>query len=140
MYSTEIESVTSVSVKTFVLIALALGVGFAWHSRCFAIFDGIKLWHILLQAISLLLYCFVRSELFVVWLLIRAVWLSGPMTGHFLLSLCAGVGKCKARCQRNWPMDLESSRWCSTPLITLQLLGLIYQESLKGGVKMIINC
>ena len=135
----QVEAVTSGYVKkSTVLTALTLGIGVSVALAMVKILvPGLKLWHYLLPgyAISLALTFFV-PKLFVGVAFDSGGVASGPMTATFILAFAQGV----AEAVEGADVLLDGfgiiALVALTPLITLQILGLIYQiKSRKGGLE-----
>ena len=135
----QIQDVTSGYVrKKTVLGALSLGIGLAVALSMLRIMTpGLHLWHFLLPgyALSLLLMCVVPN-LFVGIAFDSGGVASGPMTATFILAFAQGA----AQAIRGADVLVDGfgviAMVAMTPLITLQLLGLIYKiKSRKGGVR-----
>jgi hypothetical protein len=134
----QIEEVTSGSVKRkAVLGALSIGVGFSVAlSMIRILIPGVQLWHYLLPGyvISIIMTYFV-PKLFVGIAFDSGGVASGPMTATFILALAQGAAE-----------QIEGANVlidgfgiiamvALTPLITLQILGLIFKiKSKKGGL------
>ena len=128
----QIEDVTSGYVKKRVVFgALTIGVGLAVAlSMVRIIVPGIKLWHILLPGfiISIAMSFFVK-KLFVGIAFDSGGVASGPMTATFILAFSQGV----ASVHSGSGVDALSNAFgmialvAMTPIITLQVLGLIFQ-------------
>lgn len=135
----QIEDVTSGYVKkNIVLVALSIGVGFAIAlSMIRIIIPEIQLWHYLLPGyIIALLLTFFAPKLFVGIAFDSGGVASGPMTATFILAFAQGAAD---RIEgANVLVDGFGviSMVALTPLITLQVLGIIYKmKSRKGGLK-----
>lgn len=126
----EIDDITGGSVpKRFVLIALALGKGLAIALALFRILTpGVELWHILLPGylIALALSPF-SPKLFVGIAYDSGGVAAGPMTATFILAFTQGA----AGAAGDGNILLNGfgliSMVALMPLITLQILGLIYK-------------
>ena len=126
----QIEEVTSGSVKRRVVFgALTIGVGLAVAlSMLRIVVPGIQLWHILLPGfvISIVMSFFVR-KLFVGIAFDSGGVASGPMTATFILAFSQGVASVYS------DQDVLINAFgmialvAMTPIITLQVLGLIFQ-------------
>jgi hypothetical protein len=134
----QIESVTSGYIKRkTVLISLSIGVAFAVGLAMLRIvIPGIQLWHYLLPGfvISLVLTFFV-PRIFVGIAFDSGGVASGPMTATFVLAFAQGASD--AIEHSNILIDSFGviSMVAMTPLIALQVLGLIYKlKSQKSGV------
>ena len=135
----QIEDVTSGYIKRkTVLVTLSIGVAFAVGLSMLRIaVPGIQLWHYLLPgfAISLALTFFV-PKIFVGIAFDSGGVASGPMTATFVLALAQGASN--ATEHSNILVDSFGviSMVAMTPLIALQVLGLIYKiKSRKAEVK-----
>ncbi len=135
----QIQNVTSgyVQRKT-VLGALSLGIGLAVGLSMLRIMTPwLHLWHFLLPgyALSLLLMRIVPS-LFVGIAFDSGGVASGPMTATFVLAFAQGAAKAVSGADVLVDGFGIIAMVAMTPLITLQLLGLIYKiKSRKGGVQ-----
>lgn len=134
----QVENVTSGSVKRkVILIALSAGVGVAVALSVLRVLvPGIKLWHYLLPGYILaLILSFFTPDLFVGIAFDSGGVASGPMTATFILAFIQGAAQ-----------SIESANVlidgfgmiamvALAPLITLQILGLIYKaKTAKEGV------
>ena len=136
--TTQIENVTSGYVKRrIVLFALSLGVGCAVaFSMVRIVIPGVQLWHFLLPGyIISVAISYVVPSLFVGIAFDAGGVASGPMTATFILAFAQGV----AEATENANVLIDGfgviAMVALTPLITLQLLGLIYKiKSQKEGV------
>ena len=135
----QIEDVTSGYVKKrTVLAALSIGIGFSVAlSMLRIIVPGLELWHILLPgyAISIILSYIVPS-LFVGIAFDSGGVASGPMTATFILAFAHGA----ANAIEGADVLIDGfgiiALVALTPLITLQLLGLIYKiQTKKKGIE-----
>ncbi len=131
----QIEDVTSGSVKRrLVLIALSVGVGLAVALSMLRIFvPGIQLWHYLLPGyIIALALAFLGPKLFVGIAFDSGGVASGPMTATFILAFGQGAASAGGA-------DMLADGFgiialvALTPLVTIQILGLIYSRKLKKG-------
>jgi hypothetical protein len=134
----EIENVTSGYVKrNIVLIALSIGVGFAVSlSMVRILVPDIQLWHYLLPGyiISIVLAYFV-PRLFVGIAFDSGGVASGPMTATFILAFAQGVAMATEGADVLVDGFGMIAMVALTPLIALQILGLIFQvRSQKEGV------
>jgi hypothetical protein len=135
----QIEDVTSGYVKRrTVLVALSIGVGLSVAlSMVRILIPGLKLWHYLLPGyvISLAL-TFLVPKLFVGIAFDSGGVASGPMTATFILAFAQGA----ADAIEGADVLLDGfgiiAMVAMTPLIALQILGLIYKiKSRKGGLE-----
>jgi len=133
----QIEEVTSGSVKRrLVLIALSVGVGAAVALSMLRIFiPAIQLWHYLLPGyIIALVLALLGPKLFVGIAFDSGGVASGPMTATFILAFAQGAASVGGA-------DMLADGFgiiamvALTPLITIQILGLIYNRKLKKGKK-----
>ena len=135
----QIEDVTSGYVKrSSVMISLSIGVGVAVALSVIRILvPSIKLWHYLLPGyiISLALsYCV--PNLFVGMAFDSGGVASGPMTATFILAFAQGIAEYIEHANVLIDGFGVIAMVAMTPLIALQILGLIYQiKSKKGGVE-----
>ncbi|MCM0650217.1 DUF1538 domain-containing protein [Clostridium swellfunianum] len=135
----QIEDVTSGYVKRkAVLIPLSIGVGFAVALSVIRIIvPEIQLWHYLLPGyiISIIMSFFV-PKLFVGIAFDAGGVATGPMTATFILAFTQGIAE-----KIEWASVLRDgfgmiSMVALTPIITLQILGLIFKiKSKKGGIE-----
>jgi len=131
----QIEDVTSGSVKRrLVLLALSIGVGAAVALSMLRIFiPEIQLWHYLLPGyIIALALALLGPKLFVGIAFDSGGVASGPMTATFILAFAqgaAGAGGADMLVDGFGIIALVAL----TPLITIQVLGLIYSRKLKKG-------
>ena len=127
----EIEDVTSGSVKRrFVLIALCAGVGAAVAlSMVRILITEIQLWHYLLPGyIIALTLAFIGPKLFVGIAFDSGGVASGPMTATFILAFAQGAAQAKEGADVLADGFGIIAMVALTPLITLQILGLIYKR------------
>jgi hypothetical protein len=135
----QIEEVTGGYVKRkAVLISLSIGVGFAVALSVIRIIvPEIQLWHYLLPGyiIAIALSYFV-PKLFVGIAFDAGGVATGPMTATFILAFTQGAAE-----SIEWASVLKDgfgmiSMVALTPIITLQILGLIFKiKSQKGGIE-----
>ncbi len=133
--TTQIEEVTSGSIKRMIVLpTLSIGVGIAIGlSMVRIIIPGVELWHYLLPGyiIALILTYFV-PRVFVGIAFDSGGVASGPMTATFILAFAQGVAGEENLIEGFGMIAMVAM----TPLIALQLLGLIYKIKLrKGGLK-----
>ena len=132
----QIEDVTSGYIKKkTVLATLSVGVAFAVGLSMLRIaVPGIQLWHYLLPgfAISLALTFFV-PKIFVGIAFDSGGVASGPMTATFVLALAEGASDATAGSNILVDSFGVISMVAMTPLIALQILGLIYKAKTKKG-------
>lgn len=135
----QIEDVTSGYVKRkVVLLALSIGVGFSVAlSMLRILIPEVKLWHYLLVGylISIIL-SYLVPKLFVGIAFDSGGVASGPMTATFILAFAQGAA------EKIEGADVLIDGFgiialvALTPLITLQIVGLIYKlKSGKGGIE-----
>lgn len=134
----QIEDVTSGYVKRkVVLLALSIGVGFAMALSMLRILvPGIQLWHYLLPGyiISIAMSYFV-PKLFVGIAFDSGGVASGPMTATFLLAFAQGAAESIEGANVLIDGFGMIAMVALTPLIALQVLGLIFKlRSAKGGI------
>ncbi len=135
----QIENVTSGYVKRkTVLLALSIGVGISVAlSMIRILIPDLKLWHYLLPGyIIALALTYLVPKLFVGIAFDSGGVASGPMTATFILAFAQGA----AHAIEGADVLLDGfgiiAMVALTPLITLQILGLIYKvKSRKGGVE-----
>ncbi len=130
----QVEEVTSGSVKrSFVFSALCIGVGFAvLLSMLRILIPELMLWHILLPGylISIAL-SFIGPKLFVGIAFDAGGVATGPMTATFILAFAQGAANAIESADVLVDGFGIIALVALTPIITLQLLGLIYQYKLK---------
>ncbi len=135
----QIENVTSGSVRRItVLIALAAGVAVSVAlSMVRILVPGLRLWHILLPGYALAVgLTYVVPKLFVGIAFDSGGVASGPMTAVFILAFAQGA----AQSMEGADVLLDGfgviAMVALTPLITLQVLGLLYRrKTRKGGLR-----
>jgi len=135
----QIENVTGGYVKRkTVLAALSIGVGFSVAlSMVRILIPELKLWHYLLPGyIIAIALTYLAPKLFTGIAFDSGGVASGPMTATFILAFAQGA----AESIEGADVLLDGfgiiSMVALTPLITLQMLGLIYKiKSRKGGIK-----
>ncbi len=135
----EIEDVTSGYVKRrAVLVALSIGIGFSVAMSLLRILvPGIQLWHYLLPGyiISIIMTFFVPT-LFVGVAFDSGGVASGPMTATFILAFAQGAAESIEGANVLIDGFGIIAMVALTPLITLQILGLIFKaKSKKGGLE-----
>ena len=135
----QVEDVTSGYVKRrAVLISLSFGVGFAIAlSMIRILIPGLKLWHYLLPGyiISIIMTYFV-PKLFVGIAFDSGGVASGPMTATFILAFAQGAAEAIEGADVLLDGFGVISMVALTPLIALQVLGLVFKvKSKKGGLK-----
>lgn len=135
----QVEDVTSGYVKRkVVLFALSIGVGIAIAlSMIRIIIPEVQLWHYLLPGyvIAIIMSYFV-PKLFVGIAFDSGGVASGPMTATFILAFAQGVAEAIEGADVLREGFGMISMVALTPLITLQILGLIFKiKSAKGGIK-----
>ncbi len=132
----QIEDVTSGSVKRpFVLIALAAGVGLALALTTIRILvPEVQLWHYLLPGyIIAVALSFIGPKLFVGIAFDSGGVASGPMTATFILAFTQGAANATATADVLIDGFGTIALVALTPLITLQILGLIYRRKTVKG-------
>jgi len=135
----QIEDVTSGYVKrSVVMVALSIGIGFSVALSVLRILiPEIQLWHYLLPGyiISILMTYFV-PKLFVGIAFDSGGVASGPMTATFILAFAQGAAESIEGANVLVDGFGIISMVALTPLITLQILGLIFKaKSRKGGLE-----
>ncbi|KPU42329.1 hypothetical protein OXPF_41140 [Oxobacter pfennigii] len=137
----QVENVTSGHIKRkVILLTLSIGVAFAVALSMLRIMvPGIKLWHYLLPGylISLIMSYFV-PKVFVGIAFDSGGVASGPMTATFILAFAQGAAESIEGA--NVLVDAFGiiALVALTPLIAIQVLGLIYKlKAYKGGVQSI---
>jgi len=127
----QIDEVTSGSVRRgFVLIALAVGVGLSLVLTAIRIIvPDVQLWHILLPgyiiAVALMYF---GPKLFIGIAFDSGGVASGPMTATFILAFTQGAASATAGADVLIDGFGTIALVALTPLITLQILGLIYRR------------
>ncbi|MFC5465016.1 DUF1538 domain-containing protein [Lederbergia graminis] len=135
----QIEDVTSGYVKrSIVMIALSIGVGFAvLLSMLRIIIPDLQLWHLLLPgyAIAIAMTYFV-PKLFVGIAFDSGGVASGPMTATFILAFVQGAAEAIEGANVLVDGFGMIAMVALTPLIALQVLGVIFKlKSKKGGLE-----
>ena len=137
--TTQIEDVTSGYVKRkVVLIALSIGVGFAVGLSILRIITpSIQLWHYLLPGFLIAVaLTYSVPELFVGISFDAGGVASGPMAATFILAFAQGVAEATPGANVLTDGFGVIAMVALTPLIALQLLGLIFKvKAKKGGVE-----
>jgi hypothetical protein len=135
----QIEDVTSGYVKTkVVLFALSVGVGFAVAlSMIRIIVPSVQLWHYLLPGYLLaIIMTYFTPKLFVGIAFDSGGVASGPMTATFILAFAQGAAEAIEGADVLREGFGVISMVALTPLIALQILGLIFKvKSGKGGLE-----
>jgi Protein of unknown function (DUF1538). len=135
----QIETVTSGYVrKRTILTALCIGTGIAIAlSMLRVVIPGLKLWHILLPGyIIAIALSFIVPKLFVGIAFDSGGVASGPMTATFILAFAQGAAEGMSGANIMLDGFGVIALVALTPLITLQILGLIYKvKSRKGGME-----
>ncbi len=134
----QIENVTTGYIsKSSVLVALSLGVGIAVGLSVMRLFNpAIKIWYILLIGYLIALgLMFIVPKIFVGIAFDAGGVATGPLTATFILAYVIGV----ANGTESSNVILDSFGMISlvalTPIITLQLLGLVFKiKAKKGGL------
>jgi len=132
----QIDEVTSGSVRrVFVLIALAVGVGLSLVLTVIRIIvPDVQLWHILLPgyiiAVALMYF---GPKLFIGIAFDSGGVASGPMTATFILAFTQGAASATASADVLIDGFGTIALVALTPLITLQILGLIYRRKTTKG-------
>lgn len=135
----QIEEVTHGYVKRkFILLALSLGVGLAvLLSMVRILLPGLLLWHMLLPgyiiAIGLM---YIVPKMFVGMAFDAGGVASGPMTATFILAFVQGAAEAIEGADVLMDGFGMIAMVAMMPIITLQLLGLIFKlKSRKGGLQ-----
>ena len=135
----QIEAVTSGYVKKrTVLVALTFGIGLAVALSMIRILTpGLQLWHYLLPGYLISLgLSFVVPKLFVGIAFDSGGVASGPMTATFILAFAQGAAKAIEGADVMLDGFGIIAMVALTPLLTLQVLGLIYKlKSRKEGTE-----
>lgn len=135
----QVEDVTSGYVKRrLVMVTLALGVALAVALSVVRILiPEVQLWHYLLPGyIISLIMTFLVPDLFVGIAFDSGGVASGPMTATFILAFTQGVAEATPGADVLIDGFGVIAMVAMTPLIALQILGLIFKSrSRKGGVK-----
>jgi hypothetical protein len=132
----QIDEVTSGSVRRFfVLIALAVGVGLALVLTAIRIIvPDVELWHILLPGYAVAIaLMFFGPKLFVGIAFDSGGVASGPMTATFILAFTQGAASATASADVLIDGFGTIALVALTPLITLQILGIIYRRKTTKG-------
>ena len=132
----QLEDVTSGYVKRkIVLPALCIGVGAAVAlSMLRIIIPRMQLWHLLLPGFGLsVIMSFFTPDLFVGVAFDSGGVASGPMTATFLLAFSQGVADSMATADVLTDAFGVIALVAMTPIITLQILGFIYQRKSRRG-------
>ena len=130
----QIEDVTSGHVKRrAVLVPLCIGVGLAVMLSVLRIlYPAVKLWHFLLPGFAIALgLTFFVPKLFVGIAFDAGGVATGPMTATFILSFTQGVAASKGNANLLVDGFGMISLVCMFPIMTLQILGLMYKAKLK---------
>lgn len=132
----QVEDVTSGSVgRRAVMVSLALGVGIAvMLSTARVIVPGLELWHILLPGyVIAIAMMFLVPELFTGIAFDSGGVASGPMTATFVLAFAQGAAA--GTPGANVVIDGLGviATVAMTPLIAIQILGLIYSIKTRKG-------
>ena len=134
----QIENVTSGHVKrSAVLVSLCIGVGLAVMLSVIRIlYPVIQLWHFLIPgfAIALGLSLF-TPKLFVGIAFDAGGVATGPMTATFILSFTQGIAANKSNANLLADGFGMISLVCMFPIVTLQILGLVYKIKTKKTVR-----
>jgi len=127
----QIEDVTSGHIrKKFILVTLSIGVAIAVALSMLRILvPGIKLWHYLLPGyLTAIILSYFSPPIFVGIAFDSGGVASGPMTATFILAFAQGV----ANAVENANVLLDAfgviSMVALTPLIAIQILGIIYER------------
>lgn len=132
----QIEFVTSGYVKRqTVLLALSFGIGLAVaFSMLRIIIPWLQLWHFLLPGYSAaLIISFIVPKLFVGMAFDSGGVASGPMTATFILAFAQGAAKAIDTADVLLDGFGIIALIAMTPIITIQLLGLVYNWKAKKG-------
>jgi len=132
----EVEEITGGSVpKDALLWSLSIGVAISLGLAMLRVLTGISIWYILIPGYALALgLTFIVPKIFTAIAFDSGGVASGPMTATFLLPFamgaCSSVGG-------NMLTDAFGvvSMVAMTPLITIQILGLLYKLKLKETVE-----
>jgi len=133
----QIENVTSGYIKrSLVLFFLAIGVGGAIVLAMLRIQFNLELWPILFIGYGIaLLLTFFSPKLFIGIAFDSGAVASGPMTATFILAFMHGIASASADANILVEGFGMISLVALTPIITLQILGVIYNyKSVKGGI------
>ncbi|HAS73802.1 MAG TPA: DUF1538 domain-containing protein [Clostridiales bacterium UBA8960] len=135
----QIEDVTSGYVRRqYVMVALSLGVGLSVGlSMIRVLVYEIQLWHYLLPGyVIAVLLMFVVPKLFIGIAYDSGGVASGPMTATFILAFAQGAAENIAHADVLVDGFGMIAMVALTPLITIQILGLMYKlKSGKGGIQ-----
>jgi len=134
----QIEDVTSGYVKrSSVLIALSIGVGIAVSLSVIRILNpNLQLWHYLLPGyIIAIVMSYFAPKLFVGIAFDAGGVATGPMTATFILAFIQGIAEATEGASVLVDGFGMISMVALAPIITLQILGLIFKvKSKKGGI------
>lgn len=135
----QIEDVTAGYVRSkLVFMTLSIGVGLAVAlSMARIVTPGLELWHFLLPGyIAAIAMMFFTPKLFVGIAFDSGGVASGPMTATFILAFAQGAAEATAHANVLTEGFGIIAMVAMTPLIALQILGLVFKiRSKKGGVK-----
>ncbi len=135
----QIEDVTSGYVtRTSVLIALGIGVGIAVSLSALRIFvEPLQIWHFLLPGYSIILgLMFITPKLFVGMAYDAGGVATGPMTATFILAFMQGAADARDGADVILDGFGMIAMVALVPIITLQILGLIFKfKTKKEGLK-----
>jgi len=135
----QIEDVTSGYIKkSIILYALSIGVAMAVTlSMIRILIPGIKLWHYLLPGYALaIILSYFAPNLFVGIAFDSGGVASGPMTATFILAFAQGVAEATPGADVLMDAFGVISMVALTPLIAIQIVGLIYKhKASKKGVE-----
>ena len=134
----QIESVTSGYIKrNTVLMSLSIGVALAVSlSMLRIVVPGIQLWHYLLPGFGIsIILSFFTPKLFIGIAFDSGGVASGPMTATFILAFAQGASDAVEHSNLLLDSFGVISMVAMTPLLALQILGLIYKiKTKKSGV------
>lgn len=135
----QIEEVTSGHIKKkLILFSLAIGVAIAVSlSMIRILIPGIRLWHFLLPGYVLAIFLsYFAPKLFVGIAFDSGGVASGPMTATFILAFAQGVAEATVGADVLLDAFGVISMVALTPLIAIQILGLLYErKEAKKGVE-----
>ena len=117
--------------KRFMLISLSAGIALAIGLSMYRVLSGISLWHFIIPGYALaILLTFFTPKLFTAIAFDSGGVASGPMTSTFILSFTLGASRAAGG---NPVLDAFGviAMVAMTPLITIQILGLVFSMKEK---------
>lgn len=134
----QIEAVTSGFIKRKVVLSvLSISIGLAVaFSMIRIVYYNVQLWHFIVPGYLIaLLLTFFTPKLFVGIAFDSGGVASGPMTATFILAFAQGAAKAIEHADVLLDAFGVIAMVALTPLITLQILGLLYKRTVSGGGK-----